>query len=183
MQEICFVSGSENKYREVCAILEGRFDVEWEKYLKILEIQSKYPVNVAIHKAKEAFRKLNKPVLVEDTGLHLSALNGFPGALIKLMIESMGVQGIVDLLDNKEDRSASVVTVFAYYDGWNLRSFHGPLDGNVARELRGENGFDFDKIFIPDGHVITLAEMTSEEKNIISHRRKALDNLSKNLKV
>lgn len=184
MQEICFVTNSGRKYYEVRDILKDKFEVEWEKELNIPEIQDTSSYVIARQKAEDAYEILKKPVLVEDTALCIHAWQTLPGALIKWFLKDVGVNGILKMLTAYRNLNASVYTTLAYCDESGVQWFHGHLYGRIVDEKpRGKNGFGFDSIFIPREYKKTLAEMAPEEKNKISHRRKALDDLVENIKL
>lgn len=177
MKTIYFVTGNENKFREVKEILADRFDVQNIK-LDLLEKQELDVEKIAYFKAKEAFKQTSKPVLVEDTGLTIEEWNGLPGALIKWFVKTVGTGGIVKLVDGFKSRRATAKTTFAYADQNGTMIFSGEVKGRIAKEPRGETNFGWDPIFIPDGYSKTFAEMAPEEKNKISHRKLALDKVA-----
>lgn len=185
MQTLLFATGSEGKFCEAQKILEELRSRFWlEKVdLDVPEIQETSTYIVAGQKAIDAYEKLQKPVLVEDTGLAIHAWGGLPGALIKWYLKSVGIEGILKKLTAYRNLNATAFASFAYCNGTEPQIFHGKLEGKIAEKPRGNRNFGWDPIFIPEGHKRTLAEMTPEEKNAISHRRKALDNLLKNLKI
>ena len=175
--EIYFVTSNENKLKEVHAFL----GIELQRAsLDLIEIQSMKLEDVVRDKAARAYAMLKKPVLVEDTGVFLRQFNGFPGALIKWMVEAVGNGGVCDAVRGKDVR-AYAETCFCLYDGKAFRLFVGRADGSITESPRGSNGFGWDKIFQPDGFKVTFAEMTTEEKNKISHRGKALSKLKEYL--
>ncbi len=172
MRKIFFGTNNEGKLKEARAILGIAID---GTDLEIEEIQSLDPIKVASFKAKNYFLILRKPVLVDDVSLTFNALGKLPGPYIKDFLEALGHAGLLALLDNKKDRSASAQTTLAFAYGQNkVEFFTGALEGTIADKPRGDNGFGWDPIFIPNGQNKTFAEMSSEEKNQISHRALAL---------
>jgi len=141
--------------------------------LDIKEIQSIDCEEVAVQKAKEAYEILGTPVLVEDSGLGFEELNGFPGALVNFTLDGLGNAGLCNLVNI--NRNATGTTVLAYYDGGEVRTFEGTVDGNIVESSRGFNGFGWDPIFSPEGFDETFAEMSAEEKNDVSMRRSAFE--------
>ena len=141
--------------------------------LDLDEIQAVEVEKVVEHKTKQAFDKIKKPVITEDTGLYFEAWNGLPGALIKLFDETVGYANLCELLG--ENRKAKAQTIVGYFDGKNYRSFIGEISGKIAPSPKGKTGFGWDIIFIPDGYEKTFAEMKPEEKNKISMRKIALE--------
>lgn len=143
--------------------------------LDLAEIQSLDLEKVVTDKAKRAYRVTGKPVFVEDVSLVFNALNKLPGPLIKWFFESLDNKGLCDLLNQYKDRSAFAEVQFALCDKGEVTIFKGSTHGRIANSPRGNNGFGWDPIFIPDGCERTWAEMSSEEKNINSMRKIALE--------
>ena len=172
-----FVTGNPNKVREAREILG--LALEPVQVEGLFEIQTPDLNEVVRHKAQQAHSALQCPVMVEDSGLVFHAWNGLPGALVKWFEETVGCQGMLRMVKDFNDRSATAICCFAVYDGKNMRIARGEVNGTLAEKIRGENGFGWDVIFIPDGHERTYAEMSAQEKNAISHRKRALDKLRK----
>ena len=179
MNNIIFITGNENKLREAKQIL----GIEMvSKNLDIKEIQDVDLGEVIKDKLMHAYKLIKKPVMVEDTGLFLNALNGFPGALVKQLLGRVGREGIVKLLEGFDDKSVIAKCAVGFTkDGKDLKVFIGEAEGLIVSP-RGESGFGWDPIFQPKGHDKTFAEMSSEEKNSISHRYKALKKFKEYLK-
>ncbi len=179
MQNITFVTGNKNKLKEVEEILGIKLK---HQDIDLHEIQEVSVECVVEHKAKKAYELINKPVVVEDTGLCFDAFNGFPGALIKWMLKYAGKENICKIL-NGFSRNAKAVCAVGYYDGKNFQVFNGEIDGKIIDFPRGESSFGWDFIFIPKGQDKTFAEMSLEEKNKISHRSKAWKKFKEFLKT
>lgn len=144
--------------------------------LEIEEIQSLDPIKVASAKAVAYYEKLQKPVLVEDVSLIFHALNSLPGPYINDFSKALRNQGLIDLLENKDDRSATAQTTLVFYDkNGQSHIFVGQMKGKISKTVEGKGGFGWDPIFTPAGYKKTLAQMTPEEKNQISMRRLAFD--------
>jgi len=174
---IYLVTGNKNKLREFEEILGFKLkNIE----LNLGEIQAIEVEKVVEHKTKEAFEIIKKPVLTEDTGLYFDDWNGLPGALAKLFDKTIGYQNLCKLLKN--NRRARAQTVIGYFDGKNYKSFIGEIQGTIARTPKGKMGFGWDLIFIPEGYKKTFGEMTPKEKNQISMRKIALEELRRFLK-
>lgn len=142
------------------------------------EIQSLDPVKVAKASLEAALPTFGKPLVVEDTGLCVKALKGFPGALASHAFGTIGNQGILKLLEGEEDRSAYFDAAVAYgVPPDQIWIFTGRVHGTISEEAKGEEGFGFDPIFVPSGHIKTFAQMTLEEKSRISHRALAFRRL------
>jgi XTP/dITP diphosphohydrolase len=138
-----------------------------------LEIRSQDVQEIALTAAKHAHRVLKRPVVVDDTGFYVAALNDFPGSYAAYVLQTIGYQGILRLLEGVENRSARFVTAVAFCDNGILESFVGEMVGNVDHESSGTGGFGYDPIFIPHGLSKTYAQLSLAEKVKISHRTKA----------
>jgi len=178
---VTFVTGNANKAKEASSILGVEFS---RRDLPTLhEIQTTSVDEAVKHKAEEAYRLIKKPVLVEDSGLVFDAWNGLPGALIKWFELSVKIDGLLKMLENEENRTASALCSVAIHDGEKVISAGGLVKGRISKIARGANGFGWDSIFIPNGDERTYGEMEADEKNQISHRRLAYENLKKKLPV
>lgn len=143
--------------------------------LDLDEIQAVEIAEVIEYKAKQAFKKVKKPIIVDDTGLYFEAWNGLPGALSKVFDKTIGYGKLCKLLE--KNRRAKAQTVIGYFDGKNYKKFVGEISGSISRLPRGKNGFGWDLIFVPQGCNKTFAQMSSKEKNEISMRKIALEKL------
>jgi XTP/dITP diphosphohydrolase len=168
-----FVTTNEHKRREVQQILGVALE---GADLDLPEIQAIDPAEVAAEKARaarEALGNTDLPVLVEDSGLMVDAWGGFPGALTKWVMQSVGNEGLLRMLDSGEDRSARAVCVVALAEAdGRVRMFRGEVGGTVAESPRGEGGFGYDPVFVPEWSSMSYAEM-GEGKNTDSHRARA----------
>ena len=171
--DLFFVSSNNHKYQEVRHIL-GSFKIKIG-FLKfsLEEIQSNSLEIIAIKKAKDAFSKFQKPVIVEDDGLFIDSLQGFPGPYSSYVFETLGNNDIVNLL--KQNRNAKFVSFITYCDTNNVKSFNGTIEGTISTSVQG-TGWGYDPIFIPKNSSKTFAEL--KNKNNISHRFHALKNFS-----
>lgn len=159
MANVTFITGSQEKADKLAQYLS--YPVDHVK-LDLDEVQSLDPREVATHKARQAYKQIKKPVLVEDTFLIFTALGKLPGPLIKWFLEELGEQGTADLLAGK-DRGAIAGAVFAYYDGERTEVFVGMLEGTIAETASGDGGWGWDKIFIPKGTEVTQANAKPED--------------------
>jgi XTP/dITP diphosphohydrolase len=172
--EALFVTSNPNKAREAAEIL----GIELRSVaLDLPEPQALDVAEVAATKAtvaREALGFPDHPILVEDSGLIIEAWNGLPGAFTKWFLGSIGNQGLLKMLSVYPDRSARAICAVAVAaaDG-SVRTFVGEVEGSIASEPRGSEGFGWDPIFIPRGHVETYAELGTE-KHRVSHRGRAL---------
>ncbi len=149
--------------------------------LDLPEPQALDPSEIVEAKARTAYRLLSRPVLVEDSGLAIEAWGGFPGALVKWVERSAGVEALARMLDSFPDRSAVASCAIAYCDGAEVVSARGEIRGTIAAAPRGGGGFGWDVIFVPEGGDRTFAEMSADEKDRVSHRRRAWDALAERL--
>lgn len=137
----------------------------------------------AMIKAKYIYDKYKVPVIADDSGLIVEQLNGNPGVYSaryageKCSYEDNNRKILYELVQFPEPHNAKFVCTAVYYDGENSIVSNGELSGIIINEVKGNNGFGYDPIFIPENSEFTLAEMTLEEKNKISHRSKAFNNL------
>jgi non-canonical purine NTP pyrophosphatase (RdgB/HAM1 family) len=173
--QLKFVTSNADKVREATDILG--FSLDQVSSIKIDEIQSDDINKIVIDKAKKSYDIIKLPVLVEDSGLIFTAWNGLPGPFIKWFETSVGCHGLLKMIDGFENREALAVCFVAIFDGKKLIVGKGEARGKIASSIRGVNGFGWDVIFIPEGHKKTYAEMILSEKNLISHRRLAFENL------
>jgi XTP/dITP diphosphohydrolase len=166
---IRFVTGNEGKVREAREYLDE--SVEQVEY-DYTEIQGDLK-DIALYGARETFEATGdgEPVLVDDTGLFVEALSGFPGPYSSFVEDTLGIERVWRVVEGEENRRAAFRTVLAYYDGETAESFEGRVRGRIVAP-RGEGGFGYDPIFEHDGQ--TFAEMDTTEKNAISHRGRAL---------
>jgi XTP/dITP diphosphohydrolase len=135
----------------------------------------------ALIKAKAAYEKLRTPVIADDTGLFIDALDGAPGVHSARFGEPGKLcEKVLSLMDGQSNRTAHFSTVICYYDG-TAYYFEGCVDGYITNQKRGNGGFGYDPIFEVNNK--TFAEMTDTEKNTISHRKKALLKLKEFIKL
>jgi XTP/dITP diphosphohydrolase len=173
---ITFASTNQNKYREVQSILSSHGIVVEFAQINLVEVQSDSLEEIAGEKAKNAFAQVKKPVIVEDDGLFIDALKGFPGQYSSHAFKTIGNEGILKLLAGSADRSASFRSLIAFYDGERPSISEGRVGGKISDKIT-EGGWGYDPIFIPAGTGLTFAQL-KEKKNEYSHRKKALDNFA-----
>lgn len=177
LSDLVIVTSSPHKLAEIDEILGTNHKVS---RIDIPEIQSLNLDEVIRDKAQKAYQILKKPVLVEDISFEMKALNGLPATFIKFFLKTLGTEGTVALTYGK-DTKTKVTAAVAIYDGKSLKIFKGSIWGTLSKKDRGKYGFGFDKVFIPNGASLTLAQMPPSVKNKISHRAKALMKLKKYL--
>jgi XTP/dITP diphosphohydrolase len=169
--KLAVVTSNSHKAREVAAFFQGELEVEHVN-LECPEFRHSDVGEIAKGKAQFAFDQLNRPLIVDDTAFSVKALRGFPGPYAAYVLDTIGYQGILRLLEGVEERRASFETAIAYADEADIRIFRGLIEGVITRSPRGREGFGYDPIFEVNGK--TLAELGLEEKSRISHRARAL---------
>lgn len=157
-----FISGNQNKIDYLSKSLGITLD---HQKIDLDEIQSADPKIVIEHKVRQAYDLIQKPVLVEDTSLCFTALNNLPGPFVKFFVDAEnGLENMCRMLDGFDDRSAYGSVIYGYFDGKDLRFFEGRLDGIIAQHPRGDGGYGWDKIFIPEGYNgLTRAELSPDD--------------------
>jgi XTP/dITP diphosphohydrolase len=176
---VFFATGNIHKFDEARSILTGLDIAVGMLKMKDVEIQSDNLVEIAKLSAQDAFKRCHLPLIVEDAGLFIDALRGFPGSYAAYAYQTIGNKGLLKLMENVEDRKAFFRSAIAYCDSEAGKSmvFEDEAEGEITVDERrgsGKSGFGFDPIFRPCGSEKTFAEMTLEEKNGFSHRAKAV---------
>ena len=167
-----FVTSNKGKAYEAEAILGRKLEII---SVDLDEIQSMDLEKIVRQKAIAAFEKVRKPLMVDDVAVEVAAWHGFPGPFVKFMVVSVGVLGMMHMMEHVKNRRVTVKASVGLHDGKNVYTFLGAVSGTIAPSPTGEKGFGWDSIFIPDGQSKTYAEMTDEEKNAISHRHAVLE--------
>jgi len=170
LSNVLFASSNENKYKEAKAVL-SKFDINLGFFkCHLEEIQADTLEEIALHKVTQAFSQCSKPVVVEDDGLFIESLNGFPGPYSAFAFKTIGNKGILNLL--KAKRNAKFQSVIAYCERKNdVMLFKAAVDGKISKKLMGTK-WGYDPIFIPAGQNKTYAQL--RDKNLVSHRYLAL---------
>ncbi|HEC95047.1 MAG TPA: XTP/dITP diphosphatase, partial [Thermoplasmatales archaeon] len=146
------------------------------------EIQADTLEEVAFFAVKYLETRFSSPFFLEDAGLFIDALNGFPGVYSAYVFRSIGCEGILKLLEGIDERTAFFKSVIAYKEpGDKPLFFQGVCRGTIAYEKRGNHGFGYDPIFIPEGSIETFGEMEVEVKNSYSHRGRSLQQFIKHI--
>jgi XTP/dITP diphosphohydrolase len=191
MNTIIFATNNEHKVIEVRAILKKMFKILSLKEAGI-EIDIPEPYNSlqenAFEKARVIHQLTGKNCFAEDTGLEVEVLNGEPG--VKSARYAGGersfeknIDKLLGKLENKENRNAQFKTVVCLIENGKQKIFEGTCKGTIIAQRRGDSGFGYDPVFIPIGSTKTFAEMSMEEKNRFSHRKKAIEKLTSYLKA
>lgn len=184
--KICFASHNKNKVREIAQLAPSGIEIFGLDDLKVTEeipeTGTTMEENSSI-KASFIHSNFNVPVFADDSGLEVMALNGEPGVysaryagLEKDAQKNMDL--LLDNLQGVEQRDAHFKSVITFIDAKGLKKqFDGIVNGQITKEKRGDQGFGYDPIFVPEGFRNTFAEMDSESKNKLSHRAKAFQKL------
>ena len=174
MENITLITGNPNKLRELQEM--GLVGVKFHtKSLDLHEIQSLDQHEIINDKLERAYKQLKSPVIVEDVSAELESLNGLPGPFIKFFEQQLGHDALYKLA-KVENEQVVIRCLAGYYDGNRKLFGEGILHGTIVAP-RGKNGFGFDSVIVLDGETRTMAEMSPEEKNKISHRGKAFRSL------
>ncbi len=172
--DVLFVSSNKNKFYEAKNILsKNGINLGFFK-ISLREIQAESIKEIAALKVDEAYRQCHKPVIVEDAGLFVESLNGFPGPFSSYVFKTIGNSGILRLV--KTNRKAIFQSVVAYCDNkYGVVLFDAKVEGKISKNSKGK-GWGYDPIFTPKGQNKTYAMLSN--KNQISHRYKALKKFS-----
>ena len=194
MNKLFIASKNKGKINEIKSVLSG-LGIEFFSLLDtpdipdIEETGTTFEENASI-KAQSVFDIVKIPVLADDSGLAVEYLNGSPGIYSARYAgenasDFDNCSKLLSELENAayDERKASFICVIIMYDGINKRVFEGTCGGHIITYLRGENGFGYDPLFIPDNYSKTFAELDLDTKNNISHRGKALASLKKFLEL
>lgn len=165
------VTSNAGKAEEIAAFFMGALEID-HITIDLPEHRSDDVGEIARKKARYAYLQLKVPVIVDDTGLFIHALQGFPGPYAAYVQHTLGNQGILKLMEGVTNRSARFITAISYADRSGVKVFSGTLDGKIPSAPRGFNGFGYDPIFEVGSR--TLAELSIEEKSRMSHRARAL---------
>lgn len=185
MIELIFASHNKNKAQEIEKKLASIYKINTLDDIgiheEIVEDGLTLPAN-AIIKAEYVFNRTSKNCFADDTGLMVEALNGEPGVFSARYagtdkIDNNNMDLLLKNLNGIENRKAKFVTAICLIYQGVQHMIEGELHGKIIHEKRGNHGFGYDPIFVPDGYNITLAEMGMDEKNKISHRAKAIDKM------
>jgi XTP/dITP diphosphohydrolase len=176
LERLVLVTHNKGKFAEASEIAK-KFGIELEMPKggdEKFEIQADTLQEVSAYSAKHAFEKLKRPLIVDDSGLFIDALRGFPGVYSAYVLPTLGNDGILRLMNGVQNRKARFECCVSYCDAGGVTSFTEMVVGNILDMKRGQNGFGFDPIFSAEGfNVTSMAEMELDQKNDISHRGKA----------
>jgi XTP/dITP diphosphohydrolase len=178
MKKLYFITSNKGKLREATEKLRPLGYSVIQKDLGYPEIQADLLEEVARQGIDHVKARFPYAFMLEDAGLFIDSLQGFPGVYSKYVFFTIGLPGILKLLQGLENRNAVFRSVYAYSEpGKKPVIVTGECKGIISNEQQGKQGFGYDPIFIPNGAKKTFGEMTIEEKNLFSHRGKALEKL------
>ncbi len=188
--KICFATNNKNKVAEISALLPAEFEV---LSLKAVGCHQELPENQetlagnSLEKAQYLYDNYKINCFADDTGLEVEALDGAPGVYSARFAgeersSEDNMQLLLEKLKNQENRKAQFRTVITLIIDGDIQQFEGIATGEISKKRSGEKGFGYDPIFIPEGFSKSFAEMTSTEKNRISHRGRAIEKLIEYLK-
>tara|TARA_B100000767_G_scaffold96315_1_gene92514 strand:+ start:902 stop:1483 length:582 start_codon:yes stop_codon:yes gene_type:complete len=183
--DLIFATGNQNKLLEINKIIPNNVKII---SLKDLKFSDDIPENEntiegnAIYKAKYIYNKFNINVFSDDTGLEVEALNGEPGVYSaryagEACDSKDNINKLLKKLKKEKNRNARFKTIIALIIENKIHTFEGIINGEILKNPIGENGFGYDSIFRPAGYSKSFAELSINEKNIISHRSLAIKKL------
>lgn len=170
LPDFVLVTGNPGKRHEAARILG--FEPPCAP-LDLPEIQSLDLAEVLEAKAEEAWRQLGRPLVVDETGLELAALGGFPGPLVKWLLAAVGAAGLARIAHTLGNPVATARCLLLYRDGERRVIGSGATPGQIAPTPRGERGFGFDPVFIPEESELTYGEIAEVDKDALGHRGRA----------
>ena len=178
---LAFVTSNKHKFAEAVEVAKAHEIPLEHIQTPYIEIQADELPDVSSFGAKDAAEKTCAPCFVEDAGLFINALGGFPGPYSAFVYRTLGNPGVLKLMDGISDRRAEFRSAVGYCEpGRNPEIFEGVVKGRLTTSERGSSGFGFDPIFVADdGDGRTFAEMSVNEKNTFSHRSRAIQNFLK----
>lgn len=182
---LVFASDNKHKIKEINSLLGSSFTLLGLRDVNITEeIPENEPTIAgnALAKARYAFNASGMDAFADDTGLEIIALGGLPGVHSARFAgpdkdSSANIEKVLTLLGDNENRQARFKTVIALILQNKEYLFEGTVEGQITRERRGNGGFGYDPIFLPEGKIITFGQMELEEKNSVSHRARAFNKL------
>jgi XTP/dITP diphosphohydrolase len=166
--EVYFITSNMHKFEEISNFINNKIIIRKAVY-PLIEIQDEDIEKVAMNKLLLS----NLPydyAFVEDSGLFIKALDGFPGVFSAYTFKTIGLEGIIKLMEGINNRLATFVSVIAFKQKEKILVFRGEVNGTISFDIRGSNNFGFDPIFIPENNKKTFGEMNMEEKSQYSHR-------------
>ncbi|MBR2370175.1 MAG: RdgB/HAM1 family non-canonical purine NTP pyrophosphatase [Paludibacteraceae bacterium] len=184
MRNLVFATGNSHKLQEVQGLFKEGFALSCLKDVNITEEIPETADNLvdnALQKAWYVYKKCGIPCFADDTGLEVEVLNGAPGVYSARYAgeqkdSRLNMLLLLKNMNGKTNRNARFRTIIAYIDeNAQEHIFEGEIRGKIIENMAGENGFGYDPIFVPEGYDKTFAQLSSEIKNTISHRARAME--------
>lgn len=184
MRNLVFATGNSHKLQEVQGLFKEGFALSCLKDVNITEEIPETADNLvdnALQKAWYVYKKCGIPCFADDTGLEVEALDGVPGVYSARYAgeqkdSRLNMLLLLKNMSGKTNRNARFRTIIAYIDeNAQEHIFEGEIRGKIIENMAGENGFGYDPIFVPEGYDKTFAQLSSETKNKISHRARAME--------
>lgn len=188
--KIIFATSNQHKLKEIKSVALSGIEIVSLKEIgfegELPETHETIEEN-SLEKAEFLSKKFDTSCFAEDTGLIIDAINGEPGVYSARYAGANAtfddnVNKVLEKMQGKENRKARFKTVITYYSNGNYVQFEGITEGEILTERKGSEGFGYDPIFVPEGSTKSYAEMTLEEKNKFSHRKKSFDGFANHLK-
>ena len=181
--KILFATGNPGKLREVKALFAGMGHEVEQLDDDCPEIQADTLEEVVAAALDWLWERHHVPVMIDDSGLFIDALKGFPGVYSAYALKTLGCPGMLKLMEGIGNRGAEFRCCAGFVDsGGRMTTRSGVSRGSIIGEMRGSDGFGFDPIFMPDGFDQTFAELELRVKNTISHRGRAFESLAEAMK-
>lgn len=176
MKDVVFVTGNQHKADQYTRLLSRKFS---HQKIELDEIQSADIIEVARHKINQAYEQIQEPVIIDDFGFCIDALNGLPGPFTKFFVEPAdGLEKLCRIVDSLDSRNAKIVCAIAYKDEEVTRIFTKELHGTVANQPRGSIGIATDFIFEPEGYGgKTRSELSQQDYDNVYLKVRPIDEL------
>ncbi|WP_266204096.1 non-canonical purine NTP diphosphatase [Pontibacter kalidii] len=190
MKKLCFATNNRHKLAEVSQMLEGKYELLTLQDIgcneELAEEQDTLEGN-SRQKAEYVWNNYHVSCFADDTGLEVEALNGEPGVYSARYAgpqrsDADNINKLLDSLQGQPNRRARFRTSITLILDGQQHQFEGIVTGSIATDWKGDKGFGYDPVFVPDGHDRTFAQMSAGEKNAISHRGRATEELVSFLK-
>ncbi|WP_439881430.1 non-canonical purine NTP diphosphatase [Pontibacter sp. MBLB2868] len=185
MKQLCFATNNKHKIAEVSQMLAGKYKLlsleDIGCHVELPEEQDTLEGN-SRQKAEYVWHNFNISCFADDTGLEVEALGGAPGVYSARYAgpqrsDSDNIQHLLKNLEPHQNRRARFRTCITLILDGKEHQFEGIVEGTITTDWQGNKGFGYDPVFMPQGYNKTFAEMTPEEKNLISHRGRAVQKL------
>ena len=174
MESLKVITSNVHKFQEIKQRLSDLGIELVHVKVPYMEVQADLIRDIAIQSATTLLTYIDPPFMIEDSGIEIIHLKGFPGPYSSYVFRTIGWQGILNLMKQADNRSARFISTIVLVDSnRNMKVFEGFQEGEISLEGKGSNGFGFDPIFIPEGTSKTYAQMDMETKNHYSHRGKS----------